>query len=163
MQFFFPGSCALEVGLGAFLLLMDLFLISALCDLGKARGQHLMPRAGNALRSQMEPTSHPPRWLFPGVYHDNTPFYLRPLCRLWMSSMSYSCFKGSKRIIEMKALDLKDLAACILSLVLQFPLHLKNPTYRFVVFSDGATLASMYRFSWVCRNWQHLLYPDSLI
>lgn len=99
----------------------------------------------------------------PGIFHHNRPFYSSLFCGLWMRSMSYHCFRGSKRVTEKKALDLKDLPACNLSSVLQFPLLLREPSSLICWFSEGSTLASVHIFRWVCWSWQRLLYPDSPI
>lgn len=98
--------------------------------------------SGEALWLGMEP-SQPSPWPLPGIYHDNMPFYFSPFCRLWMGSMSHSWFSGSKRTTEMKALDLKDLLACILLVVPQFPLHLHRKSGLLICcLSDGSTLTS---------------------
>lgn len=71
-----------------------------------------------------------------------------------MCFMSYSSFRGSERITEMKELDLKELPACTLLSFFQFPLHLQE------CLSDGGIHVYIQMS---LLKLAALLYPDSLV
>lgn len=124
-QILFPVWSALEAGLGSFLCVHGSILRFRLPLFGEGRGA--MPGAGSTLLLRLDPTLHPssPLALPQRLSCDGIPFsyslFIGCGCIL---CPSHGYFSRSERVIEMKALDFKDLPARVLLLVLQFPLYL---------------------------------------